>query len=92
MQHINQFRLYIPLPRLGLDVYLEGIQPVCKIISDDIVGIVADRCWQPTIIPVIFWKMYFYNYLKILITCCLGFDQKALTTSKKLVLVKDISE
>ena len=54
-RHLNYYRLAILLSSFRLDVNLEGIRIVRRVISDGRVGLVRDRKRSPTILPVLFW-------------------------------------
>ena len=56
-QHVNCYRLAIPLSRLSIDVELEVIQLVCKGLANGRVGLVGDRRLRPTIIPALFREL-----------------------------------
>ena len=56
-RHVNRYRLALPFYRLGLDVYLEGIQLVYQDIANVRVGLLGDWRRRPTIIPVFFWEL-----------------------------------
>ena len=56
-RHIDRYCVDIPLPRLGLDVNLEGIWLVHRGLSDGRFDLVGYLRWRPMIIPVFFWGL-----------------------------------
>ena len=56
-QHVNRYRITLLLSRLGLDIDLEGIRLVHWGFPDGGVGLIGDKRWRSTILPVFFWGM-----------------------------------